>query len=83
MRAWQLTLKTVCGFGAGEIARAFPIQETAAAQRIVRAKRLIRERGSVQRRRAFPEGDGVRLLGAGAAVPGEAVFRSSKVNLTN
>jgi len=39
-----LTLKTVCGFGAGEIARAFLIQETAAAQRIVRAKRLIRDR---------------------------------------
>ncbi|HEX3878049.1 MAG TPA: sigma-70 family RNA polymerase sigma factor [Bryobacteraceae bacterium] len=39
-----LTLKTVCGFGTGEIARAFLIQETAAAQRIVRAKRLIRER---------------------------------------
>jgi RNA polymerase sigma-70 factor (ECF subfamily) len=39
-----LTLKTVCGFGTGEIARAYLIQETAAAQRIVRAKRLIRER---------------------------------------
>jgi len=39
-----LTLKTVCGFGTGEIARAFLIQETAAAQRIVRAKKLIRER---------------------------------------
>ena len=39
-----LTLKTVCGFGTGEIARAFLIQETAAAQRIVRGKRLVRER---------------------------------------
>ena len=39
-----LTLKTVGGFGTGEIARAFLIQETAAAQRIVRAKRLIRDR---------------------------------------
>jgi RNA polymerase sigma-70 factor (ECF subfamily) len=39
-----LTLKTVCGFGTGEIAHAFLIQESAAAQRIVRAKRLIRER---------------------------------------
>ncbi len=38
-----LTLKMVGGFGAGEIARAFLIQESAAAQRIVRAKRLIRE----------------------------------------
>jgi RNA polymerase sigma-70 factor (ECF subfamily) len=39
-----LTLKTVCGFGTGEIARAFLIQETTAAQRIVRAKKLIRDR---------------------------------------
>ncbi len=39
-----LTLKTVCGFGTGEIARAFLIRESAAAQRIVRAKRLVRER---------------------------------------
>lgn len=39
-----LTLKTVCGFGTGEIARAFLIQQSAAAQRIVRAKRLIRDR---------------------------------------
>jgi RNA polymerase sigma-70 factor (ECF subfamily) len=38
-----LTLKTVGGFGTSEIARAFLIQETAAAQRIVRAKRLIRD----------------------------------------
>ena len=38
-----LTLKTVGGFGAGEIARAFLIREPTAAQRVVRAKRLIRE----------------------------------------
>lgn len=38
-----LTLKTVGGFGTGEIARAFLIQDTAAAQRIVRAKRMIRD----------------------------------------
>jgi RNA polymerase sigma-70 factor (ECF subfamily) len=38
-----LTLRTVCGFSTAEIARAFLIQETAAAQRIVRAKRLVRE----------------------------------------
>ena len=38
-----LTLKTVCGFSTAEIARAFLIQETAAAQRIVRAKRLVRD----------------------------------------
>jgi len=40
-----LTLKTVCGFGTREIARAFLIQETAAAQRIVRGKRLVVDRG--------------------------------------
>jgi RNA polymerase sigma-70 factor, ECF subfamily len=39
-----LTLKTVCGFGTGEIARAFLIQESAAAQRIVRGKRLVQDR---------------------------------------
>jgi RNA polymerase sigma-70 factor (ECF subfamily) len=39
-----LTLKTVCSFGTGEIARAFLIQESAAAQRIVRGKRLVRDR---------------------------------------
>jgi len=38
-----LTLKTVCGFSTSEIARAFLIQETAAAQRIVRAKRMVRD----------------------------------------
>jgi RNA polymerase sigma-70 factor (ECF subfamily) len=48
-----LTLKTVCGFGAGEIARAFLIQESAAAQRMVRAKRLVRER---EIRFGVPEG---------------------------
>jgi RNA polymerase sigma-70 factor (ECF subfamily) len=48
-----LTLKTVCGFGTGEIARAFLIQESAAAQRIVRAKRLVRER---ELRFGVPEG---------------------------
>jgi len=38
-----LTLKTVCGFGAGEIARAFLVREDAIAQRLVRAKRQLRE----------------------------------------
>jgi RNA polymerase sigma-70 factor (ECF subfamily) len=33
----------VCGFSTGEIARAFLIQEATAAQRIVRAKRLVRD----------------------------------------
>lgn len=38
-----LTLKTLCGFSVPEIARAFLSQETTIAQRIVRAKRKIRE----------------------------------------
>ena len=36
-----LTLKTVGGFGVGEIARAFLVPEATVAQRLVRAKRLI------------------------------------------
>ncbi|HET8998553.1 MAG TPA: DUF6596 domain-containing protein [bacterium] len=40
-----LTLKVVCGFGVEEIARAFLSTEVAVAQRLVRAKRLIREQG--------------------------------------
>lgn len=39
-----LTLKTVGGFGVSEIARAFLMPDTTIAQRLVRAKRLIRER---------------------------------------
>ena len=38
-----LTLKVVCGFGVTEIARAFLSNEATIAQRLVRAKRLIRE----------------------------------------
>lgn len=38
-----LTLKAVCGFGVTEIARAFLSNESSVAQRLVRAKRLIRE----------------------------------------
>jgi RNA polymerase sigma factor (sigma-70 family) len=38
-----LTLKVVCGFGVAEIARAFLTNETTIAQRLVRAKRLIRD----------------------------------------
>jgi len=38
-----LTLKTVAGFSAREIARAFLAQETTIAQRLVRGKRQIRE----------------------------------------
>ena len=40
-----LTLKTACGFSTGEIARALLAQEPAVAQRIVRAKRRIRDEG--------------------------------------
>jgi len=40
-----LTLKLVAGLGTGEIARAFLITESATAQRLVRAKRAIRESG--------------------------------------
>lgn len=40
-----LSLKTVGGFSVREIARAFLADDAAIAQRLVRAKRLIRERG--------------------------------------
>jgi len=40
-----LTLKTVGGFGVREIARAFLAKEPTIAQRLVRAKRLIRDEG--------------------------------------
>jgi RNA polymerase sigma-70 factor (ECF subfamily) len=38
-----LTLKTVCGFGVAEVARALLSREDAIAQRLVRAKRLLRD----------------------------------------
>ncbi|MCB1036256.1 MAG: sigma-70 family RNA polymerase sigma factor, partial [Acidobacteria bacterium] len=38
-----LTLKTACGFSASEIARAFLARPSAVAQRLVRAKRQLRE----------------------------------------
>jgi RNA polymerase sigma-70 factor (ECF subfamily) len=38
-----LTLKAVCGFGTAEVGRAFLLDEPAVAQRIVRAKRALRE----------------------------------------
>ena len=41
-----LALKTVCGFSVREIARAFLADETAVAQRIVRAKRQLRDAGT-------------------------------------
>ena len=40
-----LTLRSVCGFTTTEIARAFLVSEAAVAQRIVRAKRKIRQAG--------------------------------------
>ncbi len=40
-----LTLKVVCGFGVAEIARAFLATEVSISQRLVRAKKLIREQG--------------------------------------
>ncbi len=43
--AIALSLKTVGGFGVREIARAFLADEAAIAQRLVRAKRQIRDRG--------------------------------------
>jgi RNA polymerase sigma-70 factor (ECF subfamily) len=42
-----LTLKLACGFSTAEIARAFLTPETTIAQRLVRAKRQIRELGIV------------------------------------
>jgi RNA polymerase sigma-70 factor (ECF subfamily) len=41
-----LTLKVVCGFSTAEIARAFLGNEATIAQRLVRAKRLLRESGA-------------------------------------
>ncbi len=40
-----LTLKTLCGFNVSEIARSFLTNEPAIAQRLVRAKRKIKEKG--------------------------------------
>ena len=50
-----LSLKTAGGFSVREIARAFLADETAIAQRLVRAKRQIRDRGLSSICRAEPE----------------------------
>ena len=42
-----LSLKTVCGFSVREVARALLASDTAIAQRLVRAKRQLREAGAV------------------------------------
>ncbi|MEK7469543.1 MAG: DUF6596 domain-containing protein [Planctomycetota bacterium] len=41
-----LTLKAACGFGTAEIARAFFLDEATLAQRIVRAKKRLRDKGA-------------------------------------
>jgi RNA polymerase sigma-70 factor (ECF subfamily) len=48
-----LTLKEVCGFGIPELSRALLISETATRQRLVRAKRFLKES---QATFSFPEG---------------------------
>ena len=63
-----LTLKVGCGFSVREIARAFLTPPAAVAQRLVRAKRLLRERG------AHPPEPTPELLRARAHVLREVVY---------
>lgn len=58
-----LTLKTVCGLSVGEIAQAFLADETAVAQRLVRAKRALRDANAT-----FELPDGLALTERRSAV---------------
>jgi RNA polymerase sigma-70 factor (ECF subfamily) len=80
-----LSLKLAGGFGVGEIARIFLVEENTIAQRLVRAKRLIRDRGlplAMPRRAALQERidsvlDVIYLMFSGgyAAHSGEELIR--------
>lgn len=61
----MLTLSLAAGFGVEEIARAFLLSSAAAEQRIVRAKRTLRERGASFE---LPDPEDPRLLGRVDAV---------------
>ena len=58
-----LTLKTLCGLTSREIARAYLVSETTMQQRLVRAKKKIRD--AVQSNVSFDQLEKIRLLGEG------------------
>ena len=64
-----LTLREVGGLTTSEIARAFLVSEPAMAQRLVRAKRKIRDRGDSVSRSAGPPAAGTAALRARGALP--------------
>ena len=64
-----LTLREVGGLTTGEIARAFLVAEPAMAQRLVRAKRKIRERRDPVPRSARPPAPRAPAVGARRALP--------------